>query len=213
MRRFDKRSPAIAGLLVFTRGAKQGRLATIDRTDRRPLPTEAVPRRQEAWVQGPGSRVQGPGSRVQGPGSRVQGANAGEQPGARPHLGKALLAPVSRLPGAKRKPRRQAGVSMRVGLPTCVGGHITCRYPLSKIRGSSGVMGANNVASRPELVSFCGILALINVALRSYPPVGSIRLKYSPARRCASASSSALRGSSSTPSWPATYIGPPWSSS
>ncbi|MCO3989648.1 hypothetical protein FA106_23045, partial [Pseudomonas aeruginosa] len=42
----------------------------------------------------PGSRVQGPGSRVQGPGSRVQGANAGEQPGARPHLGKALLAPV-----------------------------------------------------------------------------------------------------------------------
>ncbi len=206
MRRFDKRSPAIAGLLVFTRGAKQGRLATIDRTDRRPLPTEAVPRRQEAWVQGPGSRVQGPGS-------RVQGANAGEQPGARPHLGKALLAPVSRLPGAKRKPRRQAGVSMRVGLPTCVGGHITCRYPLSKIRGSSGVMGANNVASRPELVSFCGILALINVALRSYPPVGSIRLKYSPARRCASASSSALRGSSSTPSWPATYIGPPWSSS
>lgn len=98
MRRFDKRSPAIAGLLVFTRGAKQGRLATIDRTDRRPLPTEAVQRRQEAWV---------------------QGANAGEQPGARPHLGKAPLAPVSRLPGAKRKPRRQAGVSMRVGLPTC----------------------------------------------------------------------------------------------
>lgn len=192
MRRFDKRSPAIAGLLVFTRGAKQGRLETIDRTDRRPLPTEAVPRRQEAWV---------------------QGANAGEQPGARPHLGRAPLAPVSRLPGAKRKPRRQAGVSMRVGLPTRVGGHITCRYPLRKIRGSRGVMGANNVASRPELVSFRGIVALINVALRSYPPVASIRLKYSPARRCASASSSAFSGSSSTPSWPATYIGPPWSSS
>ena len=93
VRRFDKK-PRHSGASYFTRGTKQGRLETIDRTDRRPLPTEAVPRRQEAWV---------------------QGANAGEQPG----LGHTLVGhPWCPYPGyLAQNPGARPGFPM-VGLPT-----------------------------------------------------------------------------------------------
>ncbi|WP_238545758.1 hypothetical protein, partial [Pseudomonas aeruginosa] len=64
-------------------------MATIDRIDRRPLPTGAVQRRQEA---------------------RAQGANAGERPGLDHTLARHPWRPYPGYLAQKENPRARAGV-------------------------------------------------------------------------------------------------------